>query len=172
MQRLLFFLAAACIFLAGCGQSEEPASSQSPNQTTVLGTVTAAAGNEVTLALGTQDETAVASSQGAPSGAPEDMAADMPEDMPADMDMAEAPGGRASGGRQPGIQLTPTGEEATYLIPVGTAVTMTMGEQVITTTFSQISAGQILRLTLEPNSTGAATVVGAEILGQGQTTSQ
>lgn len=135
------------------------------DQTLIFGQVTAINGNEVVLAMA---EEGAESDMG--SGAITEMPSRPFGEMPSGADgerpsrpFGEMPSG-ADGempdrpfGKMPGrSSYTLTGEEKTFLIPVGTTVTTPLGTE---TTFSNIAAGDMLKLVTETNEKGEETII-------------
>ena len=146
--------------------------------TTVSGEVTAIAGNYVTLALGTVEENKDDNTSDDKSGNNSDMKSDFPDapnndgsstppempggnmpsgDMPTG-DMPEMPSGDFSapdgagfgkGGRK-SASITKSGEESSYMIPVGMTIDGLSGRS---SDYSGITVGTILTLTVSEDGT-------------------
>lgn len=164
----------------------------SENQSQIAGTVTSIVGNEVVLALGEikertapggrmgeNSDSADSSAENAQSAADSKamqgrgqggFSGKMPSgerpsgDMPSgEMPTGEMPSGNLGGGMNGSVEVTPTGETGTYLIPVGLSLSGMSGS---VADFSAISEGMTLRLTLEADSDGTQRIVAAEVLAQ------
>ena len=139
--------------------------------TVVSGEVTAIAGNYVTLALGTVDENTDDNKSDDSSDSKPDMPADfdgeppqMPdgENMPSgDMPSGSMPDGNMPSGNMPsgsmpafggrkGASLTKSGEEGSYIIPVGMTIDGLSGRS---SDYSGITVGTILTLTVSEDGT-------------------
>ena len=178
MNRKSFFLLLALLTLnlTACSDSsetQEQVQTAAANNytavatdTVVSGEVTAIAGNYVTLALGTVDENTDDNKSDDSSDSKPDMPADfdgeqpqMPngENMPSgDMPSGSMPDGNMPSGSMPdfggrkGASLTKSGEEGSYIIPVGMTIDGLSGRS---SDYSGITVGTILTLTVSEDGT-------------------
>lgn len=165
---LLILALSGCAAFTASAQKEPEALME--NQREVYGKVTQADGNEITLAIGTPasavpekdaEESDASPREGPPGGmGPGGSAPDMPEGGSEEMPGEGFGEGR---GRRNTVELTLTGEEETWLIPVGTPVYLSTGEDTLTTNFMQIMVENTLCLVVQDNG-GKETVVRASIL--------
>lgn len=160
--------------LSGCAafsaSPQEETEMLMENQREIYGEVTQADGNEITLAIGTPASAAPEKEAEEPDVSPKrenpggmgsgGSAPDMPEGGPGEMPGEGFGEGR---GRRSTVELTLTGEEETWLIPVGTPVYLSTGEGTLTTNFMQIMVENTLCLVVQDNG-GKETVVRASIL--------
>lgn len=178
MNKKSFFLLLALLTLnlTACSDSAEETqqiTTAAPNNytavstdTTVSGEVTAIAGNYVTLALGTVEENKD-DSDNSNSDDKSDGNYDMPSDLPdapnndgngTPPEMPEMPSGDMNapdgagfgkGGRK-SASITKSGEESSYIIPVGMTIDGLSGRS---SNYSGITVGTILTLTVSEDGT-------------------
>lgn len=169
MNKKSFFLLLAMLTLnlTACSDSAEEAqqmTTAAPNNytavstdTTVSGEVTAIAGNYVTLALGTVEEHKNDNSDNNTSddksGDNSDMKSDFP-DAPNNDGSGTPPempdgAGFGKGGRK-NASITKSGEESSYIIPVGMTIDRLSGRS---SDYSGITVGTILTLTVSEDGT-------------------
>ena len=171
MNKKSFFLLLAMLTLnlTACSDSAEEAqqmTTAAPNNytavstdTTVSGEVTAIAGNYVTLALGTveenKDDNSDNNTSDDKSGNNSDMKSDFPDapnndgsstppEMPSGDFSAPDGAGFGKGGRK-SASITKSGEESSYMIPVGMTIDGLSGRS---SDYSGITVGTILTLTV------------------------
>ena len=176
MNKKSFFLLLAMLTLnlTACSDSAEEAqqmTSTAPNNytavstdTTVSGEVTAIAGNYVTLALGTveenKDDNSDNNTSDDKSGDNSDMKSDFPDapnndgsgtppEMPSGDFSAPDGAGFGKGGRK-SASITKSGEESSYMIPVGMTIDGLSGRS---SDYSGITVGTILTLTVSEDGT-------------------
>ena len=176
MNKKSFFLLLAMLTLnlTACSDSAEEAqqmTTAAPNNytavstdTTVSGEVTAIAGNYVTLALGTVEENKDDNSDNNTSydksGDNSDMKSDFPDapnndgsstppEMPSGDFSAPDGAGFGKGGRK-SASITKSGEESSYIIPVGMTIDGLSGRS---SDYSGITVGTILTLTVSDDGT-------------------
>lgn len=180
MNKKSFFLLLAMLTLnlTACSDSAEEAqqmTTAAPNNytavstdTTVSGEVTAIAGNYVTLALGTveenKDDNSDNNTSDDKSGDNSDMKSDFPDapnndgsgtppEMPSGDFSAPDSAGFGKGGRK-SASITKSGEESSYIIPVGMTIDGLSGRS---SDYSGITVGTILTLTVSEDGTVRAT---------------
>lgn len=136
--------------------------SAATDTSTLLGQVTAISGNNVTLAIGTQNKPD--DSNGAPP-APlsESVSADQPEKPPQNPGEGQMAGGGSDSSQQPPAGggpggLTLTGEEKTITITDDTAVTVENKGETSTGALSDIAVGDIVLVTLSSDTGTAITI--------------
>ena len=176
MNKKSFFLLLAILTLnlTACSDSAEEAqqmTTAAPNNytavstdTTVSGEVTAIAGNYVTLALGTveenKDDNSDNNNSDDKSGDNSDMKSDFPDtpnnvgsgtppEMPSGDFSAPDGAGFGKGGRK-SASITKSGEESSYIIPVGMTIDGLSGRS---SDYSGITVGTILTLTVSEDGT-------------------
>lgn len=176
MNKKSFFLLLAMLTLnlTACSDSAEEAqqiTTAAPNNytavstdTTVSGEVTAIAGNYVTLALGTveenKDDNSDNNTSDDKSGDNSDMKSDFPDapnndgsgtppEMPSGDFSAPDGAGFGKGGRK-SASITKSGEESSYIIPVGMTIDGLSGRS---SDYSDITVGTILTLTVSEDGT-------------------
>lgn len=176
MNKKSFFLLLAMLTLnlTACSDSAEEAqqmTTAAPNNytavstdTTVSGEVTAIAGNYVTLALGTveenKDDNSDNNTSDDKSGDNSDMKSDFPDapnndgsstppEMPSGDFSAPDGAGFGKGGRK-SASITKSGEESSYMIPVGMTIDGLSGRS---SEYSGITVGTILTLTVSEDGT-------------------
>ena len=176
MNKKSFFLLLAMLTLnlTACSDSAEEAqqmTTAAPNNytavstdTTVSGEVTAIAGNYVTLALGTveenKDDNSDNNTSDDKSGDNSDMKSDFPDapnndgsgtppEMPSGDFSAPDGAGFGKGGRK-SASITKSGEESSYIIPVGMTIDGLSGRS---SDYSGITVGTILTLTVSEDGT-------------------
>lgn len=176
MNKKSFFLLLAMLTLnlTACSDSAEEAqqmTTAAPNNytavstdTTVSGEVTAIAGNYVTLALGTveenKDDNSDNNTSDDKSGDNSDMKSDFPDapnndgsstppEMPSGDFRAPDGAGFGKGGRK-SASITKSGEESSYMIPVGMTIDGLSGRS---SDYSGITVGTILTLTVSEDGT-------------------
>lgn len=176
MNKKSFFLLLAMLTLnlTACSDSAEEAQQMTtadPNNytavstdTTVSGEVTAIAGNYVTLALGTveenKDDNSDNNTSDDKSGDNSDMKSDFPDapnndgsgtppEMPSGDFSAPDGAGFGKGGRK-SASITKSGEESSYMIPVGMTIDGLSGRS---SDYSGITVGTILTLTVSEDGT-------------------
>lgn len=176
MNKKSFFLLLAMLTLnlTACSDSAEEAqqmTTAAPNNytavstdTTVSGEVTAIAGNYVTLALGTveenKDDNSDNNTSDDKSGDNSDMKSDFPDapnndgsgtppEMPSGDFSAPDSAGFGKGGRK-SASITKSGEESSYIIPVGMTIDGLSGRS---SDYSGITVGTILTLTVSEDGT-------------------
>lgn len=176
MNKKSFFLLLAMLTLnlTACSDSAEEAqqmTTAAPNNytavstdTTVSGEVTAIAGNYVTLALGTveenKDDNSDNNTSDDKSGDNSDMKSDFPDapnndgsgtppEMPSGDFSAPDGAGFGKGGRK-SASITKSGEESSYMIPVGMTIDGLSGRS---SDYSGITVGTILTLTVSEDGT-------------------
>lgn len=176
MNKKSFFLLLAMLTLnlTACSDSAEEAqqmTTAAPNNytavstdTTVSGEVTAIAGNYVTLALGTveenKDDNSDNNTSDDKSGDNSDMKSDFPDapnndgsgtppEMPSGDFSAPDGAGFGRGGRK-SASITKSGEESSYMIPVGMTIDGLSGRS---SDYSGITVGTILTLTVSEDGT-------------------
>lgn len=176
MNKKSFFLLLAMLTLnlTACSDSAEEAqqmTTAAPNNytavstdTTVSGEVTAIAGNYVTLALGTveenKDDNSDNNTSDDKSGDNSDMKSDFPDapnndgsSTPPEMSSGDfsAPDGAGFGkGGRKSASITKSGEESSYMIPVGMTIDGLSGRS---SDYSGITVGTILTLTVSEDGT-------------------
>lgn len=176
MNKKSFFLLLAMLTLnlTACSDSAEEAqqmTTAAPNNyttvstdTTVSGEVTAIAGNYVTLALGTveenKDDNSDNNTSDDKSGDNSNMKSDFPDtpnndgsDTPPEMSSGDfsAPDGAGFGkGGRKSASITKSGEESSYIIPVGMTIDGLSGRS---SDYSGITVGTILTLTVSEDGT-------------------
>lgn len=176
MNKKSFFLLLAMLTLnlTACSDSAEEAqqmTTAAPNNytavstdTTVSGEVTAIAGNYVTLALGTveenKDDNSDNNTSDDKSGDNSDMKSDFPDapnndgsGTPPEMSSGDfsAPDGAGFGkGGRKSASITKSGEESSYMIPVGMTIAGLSGRS---SDYSGITVGTILTLTVSEDGT-------------------
>lgn len=176
MNKKSFFLLLAMLTLnlTACSDSAEEAqqvTTAAPNNytavstdTTVSGEVTAIAGNYVTLALGTVEENKNDNSDNNTSDDKSDDNSDMKSDFPdapnndgsgtpPEMPSGDfsAPDGASFGrGGRKSASITKSGEESSYMIPVGMTIAGLSGRS---SDYSGITVGTILTLTVSEDGT-------------------
>lgn len=176
MNKKSFFLLLAMLTLnlTACSDSAEEAqqmTTAAPNNytavstdTTVSGEVTAIAGNYVTLALGTveenKDDNSDNNTSDDKSGDNSDMKSDFPDapnndgsGTPPEMSSGDfsAPDGAGFGkGGRKSASITKSGEESSYIIPVGMTIDGLSGRS---SDYSGITVGTILTLTVSEDGT-------------------
>lgn len=169
MNKKSFFLLLAMLTLnlTACSDSAEEVQQMTitaPNNytavstdTTVSGEVTAIAGNYVTLALGTveenKDDNSDNNNSDDKSGDNSDMKSDFPDTPNNDGSSTppEMPDGAGFGkGGRKSASITKSGEESSYIIPVGMTIDGLSGRS---SDYSGITVGTILTLTVSEDGT-------------------
>ncbi len=161
MKKIFALLMCVCLLALSVSAAETTA------DTTLLGQVTAISGNNVTLAIGTQNQPDA--SGGTPPAAPSESDADKPEAPPQDSSSvpsgdtsesssggsAQPPSGGPGGGHG---GLTLTGEEKTVTIADGADITIESMGSSSTGALSDIAVGDILSVTLSSDTVTAVTI--------------
>lgn len=180
--------------LSGNESSQQKEATINENQREIYGKVTAAVGNEITLALGSlkqggsgfsEDKDNTGTQEGFNRNRQETENPRKGSGGQSRDGMPEMGGGSFEGAQNPpdfsqeetgraekedfssrmGISLELTGEEASYLVPPSVPVEYTAGGQNLTLSFTRIAKDNLLRVILQEMDSGEEKIVQIQILG-------
>ena len=169
------------VLLCGCSSQQTEEEGLAEGQRVVDGKVTVAVGNELTVEVGTLQESGGAAGEQASPGqsGEEDISAEgisSGEPQP-EAGFEEAPFGESGDGPpgmgeegagamggSPSIQLDYTGETMDLVVPVSTPVTVTVGTNTVTTDFMQVMVDDIIMIVFETYESGVEGIASIQIL--------